>query len=351
MGSVNVEREEIREAVANMLRVNMGLRDGEEVLVVSDYPDEGQWTSYTLRELSELAGRALLARAVADVAEEEFANKVSFKVYPATGQSGKEPPRRTADAMKKHDVVLAITSFSLSHTNGREEATDSGCRLASMPGFTAEMLEPDGPMAADYRSIAEREDRLVDFLGEREEIRILDGFGGEFELSTRGRRWRLDTGLYTEEGKWGNLPAGEVYIAPLEGTAHGSFTVQEGWHPHLEEDMTLRFEDGVADDIAGGGEVGDDLREKLGLDREEVDEGHLARRNVAELGIGANPNARRPDNVLEAEKILGTVHVAIGNNVHFGGMVEADLHQDFVLPRPSVYADDDTLMDDGDLVV
>jgi leucyl aminopeptidase (aminopeptidase T) len=39
-------------------------------------------------------------------------------------------------------------------------------------------------------------------------------------------------------------------------------------------------------------------------------EQHRCRRNVTELGIGTNPNAKSPLNLLEAEKIKGTVHVA-----------------------------------------
>lgn len=47
----------------------------------------------------------------------------------------------------------------------------------------------------------------------------------------------------------------------------------------------------------------------------------------------------RADNVLEAEKILGTVHVAIGNNIHMGGEVESDLHEDFVQPGVDLIVD------------
>jgi leucyl aminopeptidase (aminopeptidase T) len=70
--------------------------------------------------------------------------------------------------------------------------------------------------------------------------------------------------------------------------------------------------------------VGDRLRQKLSLNSDAPL--YLARRNLAEMGIGTNPNARQPDNILEAEKILGTAHVAIGDNIHMGGRVESDLH-------------------------
>jgi leucyl aminopeptidase (aminopeptidase T) len=59
-------------------------------------------------------------------------------------------------------------------------------------------------------------------------------------------------------------------------------------------------------------------------------------RNIAELGIGTNSSARRPDNILESEKILGTIHIALGDNSSFGGVVKTSFHQDFVFFRPTV---------------
>ena len=59
-------------------------------------------------------------------------------------------------------------------------------------------------------------------------------------------------------------------------------------------------------------------------------------RNIAELGIGTNDRATRPDNVLEAEKILGTVHIAFGDNTGFGGTVSTPFHEDYVLYNPTL---------------
>ena len=61
-------------------------------------------------------------------------------------------------------------------------------------------------------------------------------------------------------------------------------------------------------------------------------------RNIAELGIGTNDRATRPDNILEAEKILGTIHIALGDNSGFGGTVTTPFHEDFVFYEPTVTA-------------
>lgn len=166
-------------------------------------------------------------------------------------------------------------------------------------------------------------------------------------LSLEGRQGQVDTGLLTEPGSWGNLPAGEAYTAPLEGTTEGIAVVERGWFPGLKNNMKLMFERGQLVDILGGGEVGGGLQELLKpmADREP----YILRRNLAEFGIGTNPNARRRDNILEAEKIRGTVHIAVGNNYHMGGRVKADLHQDFIIPFPTVEVDGKIMMAQGRL--
>ena len=206
-------------------------------------------------------------------------------------------------------------------------------------------------MAADYREIAEISKKLVDALTGKKTVRVITETGTDITMSVEGRKWGIDSGLLTEKGTFGNLPAGEVYIAPLEGTANGKFVVEPGWYPGLEEPMTFYVEKGYVVKIEGGGKVGDYYRELLGLEPRKDEPPYIARRNIAELGIGTNPNAKRPDNILEAEKIRGTVHIAIGDNAHIGGKVEADLHQDFVIPKPDLYADGVKLMEKGRLLV
>lgn len=343
-------KDRIREAVINMFKVNMGLQDGEKVLVLTDYPDKEHWVNLDYVVLEDAASRSLLAKAVYEVGKEAFPkNEFRFHVYPLTGMHGAEPPADVADLMAKHDVVIAITTYSLSHTDARERATKAGARIASMPGFTADMFEPGGPMAADYNWIKDVSIKIAEWLRGKKTVRIVNDYGTDIVLSVEGREWDVDIGLYLKKGEWGNLPAGEVYIAPKEGTANGVFVAPKGWYPRLEEDMKFFVRDGLVYKIEGGGEVGDYFRKVLGLEPENNAPEYIARRNIAELGIGTNPNARRPDNVLEAEKILGTVHIAIGDNSHFGGKVSADLHEDFIQPEPTVTADGEVLMEKGKL--
>jgi leucyl aminopeptidase (aminopeptidase T) len=193
-------------------------------------------------------------------------------------------------------------------------------------------------MAADYQQIAADCRTFADLLTAAKQITVRTPYGTDLTFSLAGRPGQVDDGLYgAERGAWGNLPAGETYAVPLEGTAEGRLVAPAGWYPGLAEEMIFRFERGEVVELLGGGSVGDHFRELLSLGSDDA--AHRARRNLAELGIGTNPNARKPDNVLEAEKIKGTVHLAIGDNIHMGGKVESDLHEDFVQPQVDLLLD------------
>ncbi|NPV70750.1 MAG: hypothetical protein HPY55_08920 [Firmicutes bacterium] len=341
----------IRPGVVGMLQTNMGLRPGEKVLVVSDYPVAAQWSSSPPAELAEMSERCILGRLVAEIAAVEFDGCVfRFIPFPATGRSGTEPPHDVACAMRESDVVIAITSYSLTHTGARENACLAGARVASMPRFSAEMFYPGGPMAVDYGAVAAEARDMADKATLAGFAEISSPAGTRLRLDLRGRRGLPDDGIYTEKGASGNLPAGEAYIAPLEGSAEGRIVVLPDWYPRLEEPMTILVTAGIVSALGGGGEVGRGLAETWALDDPNPPAIAVARRNIAELGIGTNPNARRADVVLEAEKIRGTVHIGIGDNSHMGGVNVADFHQDFVIPEATLVFDGVAVMEGGRLL-
>jgi hypothetical protein len=64
--------------------------------------------------------------------------------------------------------------------------------------------------------------------------------------------------------------------------------------------------------------------------------------NIGEIGIGLNPAARIAEEITEAKKAFGTVHVALGDSANeYGGLVECEVPP----RRPDHDADDEF---DGD---
>jgi len=335
----------IRNAVVKMLTVNMGLKAGERVLFLSDVPTMNDW--YAGQDfITDFSMRTLTTRAACEIAKEEFPdNTVDLYLYPSCNGHGVEIPADAAAKVLEYDVIIAITTWSISHTDARSAASAKGIRIASCGNLELNMLMPDNVIDADYQQIAAKACHIADLLTPAKEVRLVTEAGTELSFSIEGRKGLADTGFYNTPGAWGNLPGGEAYTAPVEGTANGTLVVLPHWAYGLDERMEFTIQDGCIIKIDGGGKYGDDLREHL------LGAGSPHHRcNVAELGIGTNYRASKPDNVLETEKIDGTVHIGFGDNAHFGGTVSSDYHDDMVVPEPDLYLDGQLVIQRGKLL-
>lgn len=122
-------------------------------------------------------------------------------------------------------------------------------------------------------------------------------------------------------------------MAPVEGTAQGLLVIDGALAGIgvLEKPLRIKVEAGQAVAVGGGREARllEDIFTRYGP----------ASRNIAELGIGLNPLARLTGNVLEDEKVRGTVHIALGDNSTFGGQIETPSHLDGILLQPRLRVD------------
>jgi leucyl aminopeptidase (aminopeptidase T) len=304
-------------AVDTILGPCLGVRASEHVLVVTD-PERRP------------IGEALVARARGIGADSVLIEMA------ARANHGIEPPLPVAAAMSACDVLIAPTSKSLSHTEARHSASANGVRAATMPGVTVDMLVRT--MNADYAAIKERSNRIADVLTRGSEVRITAEAGTDLTMAIDGRNGIADTGDLTAAGAFGNLPAGEGFIGPLEGLSNGRVVIDGVvGTPPIEVEIADGY--GVA-----FSEAAEPWRQRVaGYGRDAF--------AVAELGIGTNDSATLTGNVLEDEKILGTVHIAFGNNLSFGGTIRVPSHQDFVLLSPTVTIDGSKILERGHLLV
>ncbi|KXS43514.1 MAG: leucyl aminopeptidase [Candidatus Frackibacter sp. T328-2] len=314
----------LKEAANIAINDCMGVKEDETVLIITDEP---------LREI----GQALF------VAAKEVAKEAIFTEITPRANHGAEPPKQITDLLKQVDVALMPTSKSLSHTKARKEANANGTRAATLPMITKEIM--GRTLTADYGKIKERSIKIAEILNEGQVAHLTTEIGTDLKMSLEGREGKPDTGIYHQKGDFGNLPAGEAYLAPLEGTASGKIVIDGAMSGIgvLEEPITLIVEDGYAVEIEGGRDA-----DKL---KEIVDQYGKEARNIAELGIGTNDEAILTGVVLEDEKVLGTIHVAIGDNSSFGGKVEVDSHLDGIIKEPTLKIDDQIIMKNGKLKV
>jgi diguanylate cyclase (GGDEF)-like protein/PAS domain S-box-containing protein len=292
-----------------VLKRCLGHRDGETVCIVTD------------------SATADLGRIFYDTAS-RMGIETTFVTMSPREAHGEEPPPSVAAALERVDVAVALTSMSLTHTLARRRATKRRVRIASMPGADGERLE--WLLDIDYADLGARCWRVAELLGRAKRLRIVTGAGTDLSCSIEGRSPFLDTGVYETEGAFGNLPAGEVCVSPVEGTAEGVLVVDGSLAGLGRLPEPLRLTGGV------GGVTGP-VPPALGAMLERAGPAAFV---IGEVGIGLNPHAEVVGNVLEDEKAIGTVHVALGDNLSFGGTNRVSLHLDGVLLRPRVYVDD-----------
>ncbi|TQK62874.1 leucyl aminopeptidase (aminopeptidase T) [Brevibacillus sp. AG162] len=254
-------------------------------------------------------------------------------------KSGQEPPVAVAAAMKSADVVVCVTQHSLTHTKARKEAAANGTRLATMPAITEDMFLA-GAISADYTQVKALTERVTEMLTRASTVRI-EKAGKSLTFSIADRNGVPSTGMYVNPGESGNLPSGEAYIAPLEGTAEGQILVDGSIAGigKIDSPLLLTVQNGRITEAEGTS--AERLLQMLG-DQDG--------RMLGEFGIGTNDKARITGVVLEDEKVYGTIHVAFGSNNTFGGMIVAGVHIDLVVKEPDVYLDDKCIMKSGKLL-
>jgi leucyl aminopeptidase (aminopeptidase T) len=310
----------IDKAVKVALEQCLAVKRNETVLVVTDD------ANLEAGEIFYRAARPLCRDAV-------------LMILPERENNGQEPPVQVSAAMLASDVVFLATTKSLSHTRARKNASKAGARIASMPGITLDMMART--LDVDYRRMESEGRRLCMILNGAREVNIKTALGADLTFSIRGRRAEPDTGIIPNPGGFTNLPAGEVYLAPVEGTARGRLVVDGsiGDTGILKRPIEIAVSRGFAVGIKGGREARN-LWEMLSKHGKNAF-------NVAEFGIGINPKAAITGNILEDEKALTTIHIAFGDNSGFGGRVSVPSHQDGIVRDPSVWVDGKPLMEKG----
>jgi leucyl aminopeptidase (aminopeptidase T) len=308
-------------AVRTVVRRCLAVAPGEDVLVVVDEP---------LQDV----GEALRREAQAAQADAVLA------VMSPRENHGVEPPSPIAAALAACDVFIAPASRSLSHTQARKRATENGARGATMPTVTADMLAR--LMDVDFDVLRARSRAVAGLLSTADEAHVSCPRGTDLHLDLGGREAIADDGDLTAHGSFGNLPCGEGFIAPCggEGTVAtrslASIGLVQGHPAHLT--------------IEGGhltratGPEGERLYELLTGAGEQGT-------NLAELGVGTNERAGLTGNILEDEKILGTIHVAFGASAAIGGTVAVPIHLDVVVTDATLTVGGTPVLDAGRYVL
>ena len=307
-------------AVSVVLKKCLNLRKNESILIVTD------------SKLYNLAVEFFYQAA-------KITQKVKLATIPIPKVNGTEPPKGIAKEMLRYDVGILITTKSLSHTNARIKASKKGARIVTMPSITKQILKRT--IDIDYKKLEKLHKKIANIMDKGKKAEITTKSGTILRFSIKGRKaYGRDTGLFVKKSSFGNLPTGEIFIAPVEKTANGIYIVDASFAGigKLKNPLRFNVKNGYVSKIEGkDAKKLENLLNPLGKKAG----------NIAEFGIGTNNKARITGNILEDEKVIGTCHIALGNNIGFGGKTSVQLHLDGIIKKPTIFIDNKKIMTEG----
>ena len=305
-----------------IFREALGVRKNETILLIYD-------------RTAENVGKAFIHAA------EMLDLSLTPRMIEVTAGNGSDPDPETIAMMHKHNIVIAATKNSLTHCAAMTAARKNyGIRGCTLPGITDELFLRS--MQAAPKTLQADALRWKERLSGIRNIRIVTRKGTDFSFGIGKYPILMDDADFQSGGTVGNIPAGEIFTVPDDGTAQGRIVVdasiasmpwQEG-----DPDCIIDVRDGVA--VKFESSRGEMLEKTLS----EADKAGFV---VAEFGIGTNSFLQLSGNLLEDEKVKGTIHIAFGNSASMGGGNQAPVHIDCMIRHPDVYADGVLVMENG----
>lgn len=267
-------------------------------------------------------------------------------VITPTGAHGAQLPAPVVAACRESDIFFLPSTFSQTHTDARIQAIQNGARGATMCEVTEDALCVGG-ILADFEACDRLGHALGALVGQASELRITTPRGTDVRGVIRGRPVQYETGLFRQPGQFAALPNSEINISPVEGTAEGVVVVDVRIMSvgiTRREPVTLVIRDGLVREVTGGALADDLARILAGF-------GDPTAYNVAEFGIGLNPQARECATNLEDLGRADHAHIGIGSNYAIGGSVKAPCHIDAIMRQATIYLDGRPVYECGTLLV
>ncbi len=303
-----------------ILRTSAALREKEKVLIVADGDTQPIGDAFLAAARSLGTDPVLLTMVPRDL-------------------DGAEPPEVIATAMESADLIVLATRRSLTHTHARRQANRAGARVISIPGITPDMLKSGG-LAVDWTDIHEVVRRTARRLRNSHDVHLASPSGTDLTFSIEGRDWIAeDTGLCARKGAFTTLPAGELFIAPVETSAEGRLTADVYFDEPLLEPATATFREGHATRIVGAAKA-----------VHAMNLGGREGRTLGRFGFGLNPKARASGPHPEAEKALGCAALGFGDNTTFGGVLASSVRIECIVSEVTVDVDGKPVIEKGHLV-
>ena len=304
-----------------------GVKQGESVVIACD--------TNKMRLAEALAAAASAAGGVPTIV-----------AFCPTGAHGRQVPKPVGGACARCDVFFLPTSWSMTHTDARIEATRNGARGATMCEVTEDCLCAGG-ILGDYEENDRLGRKLGAVLATGKTIRMTSAGGTDLSARITDRPVQYETGIFREPGQFGALPNSELNISPIEETTEGVIVGNVrlmGYGVIRNEPVTIEVNKGQVVK-ATGGPAADYLNATL----KSFDDPTAY--NLAEFAVGLNPACRTYATNLEDLGKLGFGHHGIGSNYAIGGHVAAPCHIDVIYTDATLEIDGKVILQQGKSLV
>ena len=300
-------------------------KKGEGILLIYDKPNNEIKDNIKWRE------RRIFIKKWYDfliTLSKKYEFNIDLDSFNATGINNKILDKSITKKFENYNIIIAMTEFSITTTLvNLAKNNQRSIRCASMPIVEKRMEK--SVLHMDYSQVKKYAKNLKKFLQDAYGATINFSTNDSLYIDLRNRDAGADDGDCSKPGNLINLPSGEGFISPYEGTDDEKSEFGEsktkGILPFYYKDEVIKFniKKNTIISFNGGKKYVSEVKRYF-------DE-NPSRKNIAELGIGCNPKAKVTGNTLEDEKV--GLHIAYGTSSHIGGKITSDVHMDIVYAK------------------
>lgn len=200
----------------------------------------------------------------------------------------------------------------------------------------------------DYSVLEAKGKALKELLQAGKEVQITSKNGTDFKVRIEKRPVFVSDGKTSAEDLAGGvaatqvyLPAGEVFVTPVPGTAEGVVVIDHDFYQgKLIEGITLTFKAGRLTSMTA----------KSGLEplKAMYDAAGAGKEDFSFIDIGINQDVKiKPGTRMLAWVPSGMLTVGIGNNIWAGGENKTPFQYNFFMPWSTVKVDGKVLIENG----
>lgn len=306
-----------------ILRNCLNLKSGESLLIV---------TEESLAEVGELIW--LNSKKIT-------ANAILMK-FPGNNSSGYNLPSCIESSLPHANTTFILSPKNLYQKNF-DHVQRKGCRIIIMQNTSKELIERT--FDTNYKKVSNLSRKLADLFSIGKKLHLTSPSGTDLEIPISKIKGIAETGQVHHSGEMTNLPAGEACLNVINQGIHGRIVIDRiaGGKKKLTNPIILNLSKGHITQIKGKKEA-----EEL---RKSIRKFGKSGRKVQEFGVGTNYKVKWGDSILEDEKVLGSVHISLGQDQVTKGKKKILLAPKAILLDTTLTIDGKAILEKGNFLV